>query len=413
MKGKFPILVAFLTALLSITAVQAQLNISCSTRQLCSWNGYKATDCETSSENSMFKINADETMFEHTTPTISSAYYIKSKKKSGDVWTLKVTSDVGNEYTFTLDLPGSEVRATGKAVGEGSVVKFLIKRHWTEDGAGAAEEPAVVEKGGDKNGPCPSGASSSTFSKGDAVKIAGISLDDSYLHDADNLVGMSAIVGTEFEHETDCWYSGNLVCADGTTRYFFRVAVKGAGSGSGKKLAASSGSDGTCPSQAYHEGEIPKGTKVQIAAVSKEDAYFSDRSGIEGKSCTVGADFNMKSDCWYAGNLIFADGTSKYFYRVAVTKDGATTSGGTTGQASTCPSDAVRDRTFSKGTKVIVVGISDKDSFYEDSPKLVGKTYLVDDDFTYQEDCYYSGNLKPMDGGSNYYFYRVAIKPAK
>ncbi len=389
------------------TLMHAQLNISCNSRELCDWDGNTASSCEESEESSLFKINGDETMFEHTTPTIKSAYYIKSKKKAGRVTTLKVTSDVGNEYTFTIDLPNMVVRAVGKAVGEGRVVKFNIKRSWTEGGSDEdTEEPAATAPvtSGDKNGPCPSGAASNDFAQGDKVKIVGISLDDAYIGDAKSIVGLSATIGTDFSHKEGCWYGGNLVCSDGTTRYFFRVAI----AASSKKLAATkTDPNGACPSGAVSGTVFNEGDNVRIVGISKDDAYVSDASSIVGLSATVGTEFSYKEDCWYGGNLVCSDGTTRYFYRVAIAGNAAKT------KKSGCPSDAATGTSFPKGSRVTVVGISPEDSYYKDGDRLIGKTYIVGDDFRYSEGCYYVGNLKPVDGGSNYFFYRVAIKSAR
>jgi hypothetical protein len=75
-------------------------------------------------------MNENETLFKHTTETISSTYYVQSKEydKKNDVYTYFVTSDVGNKYYYVFDLKNKEIKAllVGDR-GKMQLVRFYIK----------------------------------------------------------------------------------------------------------------------------------------------------------------------------------------------------------------------------------------------------------------------------------------------
>jgi hypothetical protein len=86
-------------------------------------------------ENSRFKVNKDQTVFEHTTPELSSAYYISKFEHDyvNDVDVYDATSDVGNKYTYIFDTKSSEIRIVGVSTdGETYLVTFHVKATWTE-----------------------------------------------------------------------------------------------------------------------------------------------------------------------------------------------------------------------------------------------------------------------------------------
>ena len=74
-------------------------------------------------------------MFEHTTATLKSAYYIKKHTYDdvNDVDVYDVTSDVGNQYTFIVDEAGSEIRIVGTS-SDGSIymLRMHVKQEWSD-----------------------------------------------------------------------------------------------------------------------------------------------------------------------------------------------------------------------------------------------------------------------------------------
>ncbi|MEM0998466.1 MAG: hypothetical protein AAGN35_15505 [Bacteroidota bacterium] len=131
MKSIATILLIFLS-----TQAFAQLSISCTYREVCLWNDNSETfeDCKGYEENSLFKINPDETMFIHTTETIQSAYYINEKEvdEESGVMIYSVESDVGNEYVYFFDLEHDEIRVAAEIDGEMVMIRFMVKKAWTK-----------------------------------------------------------------------------------------------------------------------------------------------------------------------------------------------------------------------------------------------------------------------------------------
>ena len=108
------IILLFCPALCCPHGVNAQKASYYSTnyKQECWWNDatQKYDKCTGSEQSSMFKLNADQTMFHHTTEKISSDYYVTKKEydKDNDVYTYDVKSDVGNSYFFVVDIKNNQ-----------------------------------------------------------------------------------------------------------------------------------------------------------------------------------------------------------------------------------------------------------------------------------------------------------------
>lgn len=116
---------------------QAQFYFSCTHRE------YYVYDVETEDftylngydENSMFKLNENLTMFEHTTPDISSTYYVSKSEYDEEEGTLSldVVSDVGNKYFYTFDVDREKIRVLYTRDDSIYLLVFTIKKYWTED----------------------------------------------------------------------------------------------------------------------------------------------------------------------------------------------------------------------------------------------------------------------------------------
>lgn len=129
-----------IASLIITSSISAQTYISSDSRQSCFWNAtdQKFTECG-NSENfeSMFTLNALETMFVHTTSTMKSSYYIKSKTymPETDAYNFEVLSDVGNKYQFILGKNSANfiILSTGHADSKDDyIMKFPIKKKWAE-----------------------------------------------------------------------------------------------------------------------------------------------------------------------------------------------------------------------------------------------------------------------------------------
>jgi hypothetical protein len=111
--------------------VYSQVSFSCTYREYCDWNNYteKFENCEGYEESSLFVMNEAETVFTHTTETMKSSYFVKSREydKENDVYTYYVTSDVGNDYYYIFDLKNKEVRVLIKKEDKIELLRFYVK----------------------------------------------------------------------------------------------------------------------------------------------------------------------------------------------------------------------------------------------------------------------------------------------
>ncbi len=134
-------LVIFLAMVVATNAIRAQtVYISSDNRQSCFWDStdQKFSLCGNLEDfESMFTLNAGETMFVHTTKNMKSSYYIKGKTYSAenDTYTYDVVSDVGNKYQFILgkDAANFIILSTGHTdTKDDYIMKFPIKKKWSD-----------------------------------------------------------------------------------------------------------------------------------------------------------------------------------------------------------------------------------------------------------------------------------------
>ncbi len=111
--------------------VNKNVSFSCYYREYCDWNSKKEifVDCEGYEEYSIFEMNAEETMFNHTTETIKSAYHVSKKEYDAvnDVWTYDVTNDVGNPYIYVFDKKNNEIRVLVVKEDKIIMIRFYVK----------------------------------------------------------------------------------------------------------------------------------------------------------------------------------------------------------------------------------------------------------------------------------------------
>jgi hypothetical protein len=102
--------------LVSHKTTTAQVSFSTTYKEYCDWDNVKeewSSNCIGSVESSLFVWNKDETLFKHTTETITSTYFVQSNEYDAvnNVYTYSVISDVGNKYYFVFDIKNLEIRA--------------------------------------------------------------------------------------------------------------------------------------------------------------------------------------------------------------------------------------------------------------------------------------------------------------
>lgn len=131
--------IILIAIILTSLCVQSQVFFSCTHRDFYNWDNISETfvfvEDAGYDESSLFEINQAETMFSHTTPTMTSAYYIREKEydEELEVYTYQVKSDVGNSYTYFFDIKNEQVRALIDNDDEAIMVVFTVKKIWIEE----------------------------------------------------------------------------------------------------------------------------------------------------------------------------------------------------------------------------------------------------------------------------------------
>ncbi len=155
-----------------------------------------------------------------------------------------------------------------------------------------------------------------------------------------------------------------------------------------------------CPTGADTGPRIPNGTRVTVLEISQDDSYASERSLI-GKEGTATDLMNSEHSCWYGGEVQFDDGSSRYFYRVAVD------AGNSSGAWPTCDLGALVPPVPS-GTQTLILSVHPDDSYYGNPQLAPGTVVTTSGQMTQTEDCWMSGSLRTQDG-SEYYAYKVSL----
>ncbi len=130
----------FTFLILSLVTLEcfAQMHISTNLRQDAIFNE-KTREYELIGEDkeelTFFEFNKQFTFFKHTTPTITSAYTIKSSKedKENERWEFDIMSDVGNSYYMILDLKNNNIRFIYTKNGSTYLVQHTIKKLWFDE----------------------------------------------------------------------------------------------------------------------------------------------------------------------------------------------------------------------------------------------------------------------------------------
>ena len=117
---------------LAAFAANAQTSYSCTYREYCNWNeklGDYETECRGYEESSLFVMNANKTLFTHTTEKMKSTYYVKKTEYREDynVTLYYVVSDVGNEYVYIFDPDNKEIRCLAEADDYDTMIRFYVK----------------------------------------------------------------------------------------------------------------------------------------------------------------------------------------------------------------------------------------------------------------------------------------------
>lgn len=115
---------------------QAQSYFSCTHRENYQYNVESNEYIYLSGfdEKSLFKMNEDMTMFEHTAPDISSTYYVSNSEfdESNNALIMDVVSDEGNEYRYFFDYKNKKIKVVFTRDDGKYLLIYTIKKYWKE-----------------------------------------------------------------------------------------------------------------------------------------------------------------------------------------------------------------------------------------------------------------------------------------
>lgn len=287
-----------------------------------------------------------------------------------------------------------------------------------------------------------SGFTGSSIPSGTKFKVIEVPSDDAYYDSKDEIEGQTGTTKSALTLDENGYTSGSIELDNGKSYYFYKVKLgKATGSvSSTTSKPTTSSSVSTLKTPKFITGTIKKGTTVYVADISPDDSYYSDRFDKVGKKGKVDKnDMTMKEDGYYAGDFVYDDGGTAYFYKAKFSKepvDKLVRTGDEndakkndsdddwdlfldTPSSSSKSSDAdgqkiwdaaKNDSDIKEGDKVEVTAVSPEDSYYEDRDEYVGKSGVAGNDLDYNEDDGGYGGTVKLDNGSSPYFYLVKLK---
>ena len=147
------------------------------------------------------------------------------------------------------------------------------------------------------------------------------------------------------------------------------------------------------------------GETYKVVAVSPDDAFYADRAAIIGMVGTF-TEPGSTDGCFLGGEMVFTDGSSKYFYRVQV----APSSGGAVAMPEPapwgCPPGAVSH--VREGERIRILHIHNQDAYYNSRGMYEGKWGRPQGMSVSDSPCYFGGSFN-MDDGSSLYFYKASF----
>jgi hypothetical protein len=223
---------------------------------------------------------------------------------------------------------------------------------------------------------------------GTSITLVDLSTEDAYYGDKASIIGKSCTAGDDLTDHGGGWYGGPVSCNDGSSFYFFKVGVS---------VGSSSASKGGTP----YTSAIGAGTTVLVTDISKEDAYYSTRSEIIGKTCTAGGTTSYYPGGWHSGPFKCTDGSDYYFYQAALAAPGGG-GGASSGTGGEDLGDNVAD-----GVRVVIRDIRSGDLYYDNRDAFIGQSCTVTGDLHRNDGLYYGGGL--TCAGQYWYWAYVSV----
>ncbi|TNE85105.1 MAG: hypothetical protein EP330_27265 [Deltaproteobacteria bacterium] len=175
-------------------------------------------------------------------------------------------------------------------------------------------------------------------------------------------------------------------------------------------LAMASAAHAECPSGGVPGTDVREGATYKVVAVSPEDAFYSDRAEIIGQVGEV-TERGSSDGCWVGGEVVFTDGSSKYFYRVELAPTGA---GGAIGGLTLdpeptpwgCPPGAVSQ--VRNGERLQILQIHNEDAYHSSRSQYERKWGRPDGMSISNTPCFFGGSFT-LDDGTSMYFYKASF----
>lgn len=159
---------------------------------------------------------------------------------------------------------------------------------------------------------------------------------------------------------------------------------------------------GTDANAASARAPIGAGRTVTVVDLSSEDAYFSDKATIVGKSCTTQEETSYKEVGWHGGS-VSCGVDSYYFYKAGLSDQGP----GSGGSGQAVPK-GVAMSAVPAGIRVKLLDLSPDDAYYSDKAAIVGQHCVTKDATTDNGGGWHGGAI--VCGTNDYYFYKVKLE---
>lgn len=164
----------------------------------------------------------------------------------------------------------------------------------------------------------------SSVPAGESVKIVDIDPEDAYYSDRASIIGKVCVTDEPSSFKDGGWHGGSVHCTSSTdTYYFYKAAYEDLGPAPAGSVIAPPTTTTAAPPPSgpppagSATASLPSGARVKILDVAPDDAYFSDKGTIIGKSCTLQEPSSVKDGGWQGGSVNCDGGDSYYFYKAA------------------------------------------------------------------------------------------------
>jgi hypothetical protein len=118
------------------TATSGGTYLSTQKKNTCFWDAQQGQyrNCQEEDAATLFVLNANKSMFKHTTDQMTSTYYVQRTEYDNKNKLMKydVVSDAGNKYTFMITDDFSYLTIFCEKGNDSYIIKYSVKRKWTE-----------------------------------------------------------------------------------------------------------------------------------------------------------------------------------------------------------------------------------------------------------------------------------------